>query len=103
MTTRDLVLPLAHDNEAVRYVVIDDEPRYRLPIEPHDRMDALPDLVIPTTIRRRTRAACGQSTGGLSEPPPQLPTADELDAVDDLGPAAQVALSLPHMTTRGRP
>ncbi|TCO46866.1 DNA-binding NarL/FixJ family response regulator [Kribbella antiqua] len=33
MTPGDLVLPLAGDGDAVRYVVIDDEPRYRLPIE----------------------------------------------------------------------
>jgi len=41
VTTGDLVLPLADDNEVVRYVVIDDEPRYRLPIEPMNGADLL--------------------------------------------------------------
>jgi DNA-binding NarL/FixJ family response regulator len=41
VTARDLVLPLADGNEVARYVVIDDEPRYRLPIEPGYRADLL--------------------------------------------------------------
>jgi DNA-binding NarL/FixJ family response regulator len=41
VTISRLVLPLADSIEAVRYVVIDDEPRYRLPIEPPNRADLL--------------------------------------------------------------
>ena len=46
MTSGPPVLPLAQTSEPVRYVVIDDEPRYRQPISAPDQPDCADLLLV---------------------------------------------------------